>query len=123
MKFNKYQYIIHQRTIAMLEERLSQPSPQDTFEMSNETCAVKYITEDGRIRIDIDYDEFKILWAQAEYNFALCETIFKLPDDKRKRMPESIRHILNMLFQDHHALMEAENIIKMNPLFDYRKKK
>ena len=123
MKLNKYQYIIHQRTMALLEERLSQPSKQDTFEMSNETCAVKYITEDGRVRLDIDFDEFKILWAQAQYHIDLCEAIFKLPDEKRKRIPESIRHILNMFFRDHHALMEAENIIRMNPLFDYRKNK
>lgn len=121
MNKDKIRAIIAQQTRTRLE-RLGMENPiPDVFEASNRTNSIKYITKDGRIRLDIDFDTFKELFEQANWNFALLE-LQANNDELMKATPYRVRMALDLYRLSRECQEMCELITRVRPMFDYREK-
>jgi hypothetical protein len=114
--------IIRQKAIQRIEERNQTHIIPDVFEVSNQTSAIKYLTKDGRVRLDIDFDEFKEIFDQAFWNLML-KTVITNDDDLMKDTPYRVRMMLEMYTLDPEVATKCEMIKHVGPMFDYRDSK
>lgn len=111
--------IIKKKTEQRIEQRGSKNIRPDVWTASNRTDSTKYITKDGRVRLDIDFDTFKELFETALWNKYLLE--LQICDDElMQQTPERVRRALDLYKCTDRTTELCELIRLCPPMFDYR---
>ena len=119
MKNDKIMNIINYKIRKRIEAENAVFRPLDVFEVSNKTNSIKYLTEDGRVRLDIDFDTFRLLFDQLKWNMCYIELFLQGKDVSYERLWKA----LEMFTVNSEVCDLCEMLIKVNPMFDYRKEK
>ena len=91
----------------------------EEFEVAEVARALKYITKDGRVRVDMEFDTFKQLFETALWNYFLLE-IQTSDDSLMQQTPERVRMALNLYRCDYETMQLCEMVRLVRPMFDYR---
>lgn len=116
MNSNEVKNMVNRMVKERLENRGKITQFPDPFEVSNKASAIKYVTKDGRVRLDIDFDTFKQIFNSGLWNSYMCE-IFLQGNDVSK---ERLRLALQLYHIDNETAELCELIRLVNPMFDYR---
>ena len=114
--------VIAKQTLKRIESRGQINTYPDVWEVSNKTCSTKYITKDGRVRLDIDFDVFKQLFETANWNHFLLE-LQTTDDDLMRATPYRVRRALDLYRCDDEIIALCEMLLHVRPMFDYREEK
>lgn len=121
MTSEQIKYIIHNQALKRMEEHMHEIEFYDVWETCALTESVKYIDRDGKIRLDIDFEEFKQLFEQALYNCCLMEIQYR-DTELMKKTPYRIRKAMELYTVSADTMKKCDMIMHVNPLFDNRKK-
>lgn len=118
MKNDKIMNIINYKIRKRIEAENAVFRPLDVFEVSNKTNSIKYITKQGRVRLDIDFDTFRELFDQAYYNTCMFEILLQQDNMTLERLQRA----LQIYTVSTEVCDLCEMLVKVNPMFDYREK-
>lgn len=120
MKKTDIRSLINAQTKRRIEERGYKNNIPDCFKVSSETGCIKYITKQGQVRLDIDFDSFKELFETALWNYCLLE--MQQQDDLMAQTPERIRTALKLYKCSQKTIETCEALKLVSPMFDNREK-
>lgn len=121
MTSEQIKYIIQNQALKRMEQHMHEVEIPDVWEACAFTESVKYIDRDGKIRLDIDYEEFKQLFEQALYNCCLMEIQYR-DSELMKKTPYRIRKAMELYTVSADVMKKCDMIMHVSPLFDNRKK-
>lgn len=92
----------------------------DGLQLANDFNVLKYIDKKGRCRIDLDLDDFKQIFDDAEF-VRLSLLLWEMCRNGHE-LPEQLEAILQGITMNKETSKICSYIMKAEPLFDYRKK-